>query len=218
MKIRLVPLALAALLATGCASTDAYTGEQKTSNATSGALIGAVGGALIGAASSSKSDRKKGLLIGAASGAAVGGGIGHYMDQQEAKLRQQLAGTGVSVVRQGDNIQLVMPNSLTFDVGSARLKMPAINTLSGVALVVQEFDQTDLRITGHTDSTGSRDLNMRLSQERAEAVASELLRHQVAVGRMNTTGAGPDQPIASNQTSDGQAQNRRVEIVLTPKG
>ncbi|MBY5992208.1 OmpA family protein [Ferrimonas balearica] len=217
MQTRLIPALLAALLASGCASTDPYTGEQKTSNATSGAIIGAVGGALIGAASSSKSDRGKGILIGAASGAAVGGGIGHYMDRQEAALREKLAGTGVSVKRDGDNIQLVMPNSLTFDVNSTQLKLPAINALSGVAMVVTEFDQTNLMITGHTDSTGGRDLNMRLSRERAESVASELVRHQVSVGRMSTHGYGPDRPIATNQTDAGRAENRRVEIFLTPR-
>ncbi|GAA5193632.1 OmpA family lipoprotein [Ferrimonas gelatinilytica] len=216
MTKRLISTAIIALMMTGCATTDPYTGEQKTSNATSGALIGAVSGALIGVASSSKSDRGKGALIGAASGAAVGGGIGYYMDQQEAKLRAQLAGTGVSVVRDGDNIQLIMPNSLTFDVGSSKLKLPAINTLQGVAMVVQEFDQTQLNITGHTDSTGSRDLNMRLSQQRADSVAAELLRRQVSSTRLATRGMGPDYPIASNQNTAGQAQNRRVEIVLTP--
>ncbi|SHH97444.1 OmpA family protein [Ferrimonas marina] len=218
MRRSALPLLMAALLASGCATTDPYTGEQKTSNAAGGAAIGAIGGALIGAASSSRGDRGKGILIGAASGAALGGGIGHYMDRQEAELREKLAGTGVSVARQGDNIQLVMPNSLTFDVGSASLKLPAINALSGVAMVVAEFDQTDLRIVGHTDSSGSRDLNMRLSQDRAQAVASELVRQEVSINRMVTHGAGPDQPIASNQTTEGKAQNRRVEIMLTPRG
>ncbi|MBY6187720.1 OmpA family protein [Marinobacter hydrocarbonoclasticus] len=217
MRTPMISAVVAALMLSGCATTDPYTGEQKTSNATSGAVIGAVSGALIGAASSSKSDRSKGILIGAASGAALGGGIGHYMDRQEAALREKLAGTGVSVKRDGDHIQLVMPNSLTFDVGSNKLKLPAINALSGVAMVVSEFDQTNLVITGHTDSTGGRDLNMRLSRERADSVASELVRQQVSVTRMSTYGAGPDQPIASNQTDAGRAENRRVEIVLTPR-
>lgn len=214
----LIAALLTAAMVSGCATTDPYTGEEKTSNTAKGSLIGALSGAVVGAATSSKGDRGKGILIGATAGAALGGGVGYYMDQQEAALRDKLAGTGVSVKRDGDNIQLVMPNSLTFDSGSTHLKTPAINALTGVAMVVSEFDQTNLVIAGHTDSTGGRDLNMRLSVQRAEAVASELVRQQVAMGRMNTFGYGPDRPIANNNNSDGRAQNRRVEILLMPKG
>ena len=114
---------LASLLAlsiglTGCTTINPYSGEEQTSSAVKGGAIGAATGALVGVLASSKHDRGKGALIGAATGAAVGGGIGYYMDVQEAKLRQKMKGTGVSVTRQGDNIILNMPNTVTFDTNS----------------------------------------------------------------------------------------------------
>lgn len=216
MKLRTTAALLSVSLLAGCASTDAYTGEQKTSNSTMGALGGALGGALIGMASSSSSDRAKGALIGAAAGGLLGGGIGAYMDQQEAELRQQLAGTGVSVARNGDNIQLILPQTLTFDSGQSALKSAAVGTLSGVAMVLAKYDQTRLQISGHTDSTGSLELNQRLSLERAQSVATELTRQGVAFNRLATSGFGPNMPIASNTTEAGRAANRRVEVLLVP--
>ncbi|MGL6122781.1 MAG: YMGG-like glycine zipper-containing protein, partial [Shewanella sp.] len=124
-----------ALVASGCTTINPYSNEEQTAKATSGALIGAVAGAAIGLVSSSKSDRGKGALIGAASGAAVGGGIGYYMDVQETKLRQQLASTGVSVTRSGDNIILNMPNEVTFGVDQTELSDGAKRVLNSVAVV-----------------------------------------------------------------------------------
>ena len=120
----------------GCSTINPYTGEEQTSNAVKGGALGAATGALVGVLSSSKHDRGKGALIGAAAGAAVGGGVGYYMDVQEAKLRQKMKGTGVSVTRQGDNIILNMPNSVTFDTNSSQVKAAGANTLSGVAMVL----------------------------------------------------------------------------------
>ncbi|HDZ39421.1 MAG TPA: glycine zipper 2TM domain-containing protein, partial [Marinobacter sp.] len=115
MKKTMLALAVTTMGLAGCMTYDPYTGEQKTSDATKGSIIGAIGGAAVGAATSSKSDRGKGALIGAASGAAVGGGIGYYMDRQEAMLRQRLEGSGVRVVRNGDQIELIMPGNITFE-------------------------------------------------------------------------------------------------------
>ena len=129
----------------------------------------------MGVLSSSKHDRGKGALIGAAAGAAVGGGVGYYMDQQEAKLRQQMQGTGVSVTRQGDQILLNMPNSITFDSSSSQLKPAGANALTGVAQVLKEYQETRINVVGHTDSTGGREMNLRLSQQRAESVGSALI-------------------------------------------
>ncbi|WP_028115723.1 OmpA family protein [Ferrimonas senticii] len=218
MKNSLCAIAVSLTLLSGCATTshDPYTGEQKTNSATKGAIGGVLAGAIIGAASSSKSDRGKGALIGAAAGGLLGGGVGHYMDKQEAELRNQLAGTGVSVKRTGDNIQLVLPNTLTFDSGKSALKAGATNTLSGVAMVLAKYEKTRLEVTGHTDSTGSAELNQRLSIERAETVADELTRQGVASYRLSTAGYGPLRPIASNDTTQGRALNRRVEVLLIP--
>ena len=201
-----------ALAVSGC-TTNPYTGEREAGKSGIGAGIGSLVGAGIGALSSSKKDRGKGALIGAA---AVGGGVGYYMDVQEAKLRDKMQGTGVSVTRSGDNIILNMPNNVTFDSSSANLKPAGANTLTGVAMVLKEYNKTAVNVLGFTDSTGSQDLNMRLSQQRADSVASALITQGVAANRIRTQGMGPSNPIASNSTAEGKAQNRRVEITLSP--
>lgn len=203
------------LAISGC-TTNPYTGEREAGKSGIGAGIGSLVGAGVGALSSSKHDRGKGALIGAAAGAALGGGIGYYMDAQEAKLRDKMQGTGVSVTRNGDNIVLNMPNNVTFDSNSANLKPAGANTLTGVAMVLKEYEKTAVNVVGYTDSTGSKDLNMRLSQQRADSVASALITQGVAANRIRTTGMGPANPIASNSTAEGKAQNRRVEITLSP--
>ncbi|MNC32236.1 putative lipoprotein YiaD precursor [compost metagenome] len=138
------------------------------------------------------------------------------MDVQEAKLRDKMQGTGVSVTRNGDNIVLNMPNNVTFDSSSATLKPAGANTLTGVAMVLKEYPKTAVNVVGYTDSTGSQELNMKLSQQRADGVGSALITQGVAANRVRTTGAGPANPIASNSTAEGKAQNRRVEITLSP--
>lgn len=205
----------ALLVLTGC-STNPYTGESKMSNTAGGATIGAIAGAGIGLLSSSKKDRKKGAVIGALSGAAVGGGVGAYMDIQESKLRQQLRNTGISVTRSGDNIILNMPNSITFDTNSAVVKPQGTQALMSVALVVTEYKKTKLNVIGHTDSTGSVVTNKRLSLDRANSVANILIQQGVVHSRIATFGKGSEQPITSNSTESGRAQNRRVEIILSP--
>lgn len=205
----------AALLLSGC-TTNPYTGESEAGKSGVGAGLGALVGAGVGVLSSSKHDRGKGALIGAAAGAALGGGAGYYMDVQESKLRDKMRGTGVSVTRQGDNIVLNMPNNVTFDSSSSTLKPAGANTLTGVAMVLKEYPKTAVNVVGYTDSTGSQDLNMRLSQQRADSVASSLIVQGVEASRVRTQGMGPANPIASNSTAEGKAQNRRVEITLSP--
>lgn len=207
---------VAVLSLAGCMSTDPYTGEQKTSNTAKGATGGAVMGAIIGAATSSKKDREKGILTGAAAGAAIGGGIGFYMDKQEAVLRDRLQGTGVQVRRDGNNIQLIMPSNITFDTNSYDVKSQFRPVLGSVAEVLAEFEKTRIRVAGHTDSTGSSDHNQRLSEQRAENVKYLLAQNNVAAGRINATGYGERYPVASNDSTAGRQQNRRVELELEP--
>lgn len=209
-------LAVAATIALSACTTNPYTGERETSKAAIGGGLGALAGAVIGGVSSSSSDRKKGILIGAASGAALGGGVGYYMDVQEAKLRDQMRGTGVSVSRNGDNIVLNMPSSITFAVDSADLSPSFYNTLSGVAMVLKEYDKTYVNVVGHTDNTGSASHNQALSERRAASVGQFLISQGAAANRFNIRGVGFNQPVASNNTADGRAQNRRVEITLSP--
>lgn len=214
MKHKLLALTLAAGLVTGCATTDPYTGEQKTSNAAKGAGIGALSGAVLGAVIN-HDDRGKGALIGAAGGAAIGGGVGYYMDRQETALRQRLQGTGVRVQRIGNEIKLIMPGNITFDTGRSELKTHFYSTLDSVAIVINEFNKTRVDVTGHTDSTGGNELNQRLSEQRAASVGNYLASQGVVSGRINARGYGPRYPVADNATSSGRAQNRRVEVNLS---
>lgn len=212
---------LAACIATapifsGCMTTDPYTGEKEVTKTTTGATVGAIAGALLGAATSTKSDRKKAVLIGAGIGAVAGGGVGLYMDKQEDKLRKQLQGSGVSVTRQGDNIILNMPSNITFDVDKSDLKPAFHNTLDSVVLVLNEYKSTLITVKGHTDSTGSDDYNQKLSERRALSVAQYLQSKNVAQQRLAAVGYGETRPIAPNNTPEGRAQNRRVELELEP--
>ena len=200
----------------GCATTDPFTGEEKTTNTTTGAAFGALAGALIGAASSSKNDRTKGVLIGAGVGALAGGSVGYYMDRQEDKLRKQLQGTGVSVTRDGNNIILNMPSNITFDFDSYQLKPAFKPTLDSVVLVLNEFESTLITVEGHTDSKGSEAYNQKLSENRALSVSDYLIGKGVKKQRMAAIGKGELRPIADNNTIDGRAQNRRVELTLEP--
>ncbi|MAN52799.1 MULTISPECIES: OmpA family protein [Marinimicrobium] len=210
-------LALCAIFTlAACTTTDPYTGEEKTSNTAKGAGIGAVAGAIIGAASASKSDRKKGALTGAAAGAAIGGGVGNYMDRQEAKLRDELQGSGVQVRREGDRLYLIMPGNITFATGRYEIRSDFYSVLDSVAKVLAEFDQTAIKVSGHTDSTGGDQLNQTLSEQRAASVRDYLIRRDVAAGRIQAYGYGPRYPVASNSTAEGRAANRRVELELLP--
>lgn len=211
-----VPLAAAALLV-GCATTDPYSGQTQRSQtgtgAAIGAAVGAAAGALSGDGSTSRRDR---ALIGAAVGAAAGAGIGAYMDRQEEELRQSTRGTGIEVDRRGDDIVLNMPSSVTFGFDSSELTMSARNALNDVASILTQYTDTRVNIAGHTDSTGNADYNQRLSERRAESVGNYLAQSGVSRNRLRMTGYGQSQPVASNATEEGRAQNRRVEITLSP--
>jgi outer membrane protein OmpA-like peptidoglycan-associated protein len=209
-----IAVVTAALLGgTACTTTNPYTGEQETSKTAKGAGIGALGGAIIGAIAG---DNRKSILIGAGIGALAGGAIGNYMDKQEDKLREQLSNTGVSVTRDGDNIILNMPGNVTFATNSSDISADFYQVLNSVALVINEFEKTYVDITGHTDSTGADEYNMQLSVARASSVARYLESREVLPERIYSQGMGETRPIASNDTPDGRAQNRRVEILLSP--
>lgn len=217
MRIGLVALTAAAVTLAGCQTTNPYSGEQQTSKATWGATIGALSGALIGAATGDDAkERRKRALIGAGAGAIAGGGVGYYMDVQEAKLREQLKGTGVSVTRVGENIVLNMPGNITFRTGSADLNSDFLRVLDSVGLVLKEYNKTLVVIAGHTDNVGSDATNQTLSQQRAESVGKYLAGRNVASERMVITGYGESRPVASNDNESGRSQNRRVELTLEP--
>ena len=212
-----VLVAVIAGLLAGCMTTDPYTGEQKVSKTAKGAGIGALAGAAVGALTGGDAKaHRKNALIGAGVGALAGGAVGNYMDRQEAKLRAQLQGTGVSVTRSGDNLVLNMPGNVTFATGSSDLNPTFFGVLDSVALVLKEYDKTIIDVAGHTDSVGSDTTNQALSQRRAETVGKYLEGKGVADQRVATAGFGKTHPVASNDTPDGRQQNRRVELTLTP--
>lgn len=210
-------LGLITVLMAGCASNDngqGGNGQGMSKTATyggMGALAGAAAGALL-----NKDNRGKGALIGAAVGGAAGAGYGYYVDKQEAELRQQMAGTGVEVQRQGDQLTLVMPGNITFASNSADISSGFYSSLNNLANSFRQYNQNNIEVLGYTDSTGSYQNNVSLSQRRAQSVVSYLISQGVDSSRVSARGLGPENPIASNATEAGRSQNRRVEIKLTP--
>lgn len=217
---RLIVAALAVATLSGCASQNPYENQGQaprqgmSKTATYGGL-GALAGAVAGAAIS-HNNRGKGALIGAAVAGAAGAGYGYYVDKQEAELRRSMEGTGVQVQRQGDSINLVMPGNITFATNSADIASNFYGPLNNLASSFKQYNQNNIEIVGHTDSTGSHQYNVNLSQLRAQSVANYLVAQGVEPGRLSSRGMGPDQPVASNATEAGRSQNRRVEIKLTP--
>jgi len=210
-------LVVAALAMPGCQALDPYTGESRVNKTTKGAAVGALAGAAAGALTGRDSEsRRKRALIGAGVGVLAGGAVGAYMDRQAARLRQELAATGVSVTRAGDEVILNMPGDITFATDSADLRPQFYDVLNSVARVLEEFDKTLIRVSGHTDSTGSEQYNQALSERRAESVARYLVAHDIRDLRVEALGFGDQSPVASNASVEGRQRNRRVELVLAP--
>jgi outer membrane protein OmpA-like peptidoglycan-associated protein len=209
-------LALAgAFIAAGCETNNAYTDQPQTSNATRGAVIGGLAGAAIGALSNPR-DATENALIGGALGAAAGGGIGYYMDRQEEELRQELRAAGVSVVREGDVIHLVMENDILFRSGAHYLEPRARDILSAVARVLNKYKDTYVAINGFTDTTGTRQFNEQLSYDRATSVADALVQFGVDARRLSPRGFGETNLRVATADGVAEVRNRRVELILEP--
>ncbi len=217
LSLKPVFVTLLVLNLAGCYTYDPYTGDKKISDTTKGAGIGAAAGAVVGLLTGGDAAaHRKNALIAAGVGALAGGAIGNYMDRQEASLRHDLAGTGVSVTRIGDNITLNMPGNITFKTDSAEIDPSFYKVLNSVNLVVKKYNKTVVEVAGHTDSTGSAEYNQKLSERRANAVAQYLETQGLASNRVVTIGAGETKPVADNSTPEGRQANRRVELTLTP--
>ncbi len=199
-----------------CSTINPYTEEKQTSKLAIGAGIGAASGALVGLLTTKGKKNRENILIGAGIGAIAGGSIGYYMDVQEAKLREELRNSGVSVTRVGDQIILNMPENITFETGSFTINPGFDNVLLSVSKVLNKYKKTYIDIAGHTDSVGSHAYNQNLSMQRAGSVSTNLVNHGVMPERMLINGYGETQPIASNASAEGRAQNRRVSLTLTP--
>lgn len=207
-------LAGALLFTAACTTTDPFTGQQQISRTAGGAGVGAIAGAGLGMLAGG--DDRRNALIGAGIGALAGGAVGNYMDRQQAELRAQLEGTGVSVTRVGNNIVLNMPSNITFATDQDQVIPAFFPTLNSVALVLNRYNQTLVNVSGYTDSTGSEAYNLGLSERRATSVANYLLGRGVNGQRFLISGFGEANPIADNSTEAGRAQNRRVQIELVP--
>jgi outer membrane protein OmpA-like peptidoglycan-associated protein len=213
----ILAMTVATVFVSGCKTLDAYTREEQTSQTTKGALIGAGIGAVVGLITGDDAlERRQHALIGAGLGALAGGAVGAYQDKQEAALRAELEGTGVSVHRDGDNITLNMPGNVTFATDSSDLSPAFFDVLNSVGKVLGEFEQTVVEVAGHTDSTGSDAYNQGLSERRAGSVANYLQGQGVMAQRVITVGMGESRPVADNSSTTGRQANRRVEITMVP--
>lgn len=216
-KLLLTGISVAALLG-ACTTTDPYSSTPRRNNTGTGVIAGAVGGALLGylTNTSNSEEGRKNALIGAGIGALGGGAVGAYMDRQQRDLEAELSGSGVGVARQGDNLVLRMPSDVTFATAQSSISPRFHATLDDVAAVLNRYDQSVVDIIGHADSDGAEDFNLNLSRQRASSVAQYLVGRNVLADRLFVDGQGEGQPVASNATAEGKAQNRRVEIVIRP--
>jgi outer membrane protein OmpA-like peptidoglycan-associated protein len=208
-------VAAAALLSsTAACVTNPETGEREFQTRTAvGAGIGALGGYLLGDLIGGS---RTAQILGAGIGAIGGGAAGQYMDRQERRLRQQTAGTGIEIDRQGDELVLRMPEGITFAYNRSDIQPQFQGTLDQVAATLQEYRSTAIDIYGHTDSSGSDAYNQTLSEQRAQSVANYLTSRGIDRVRLATRGYGESQPIADNSTESGRAANRRVELRIVP--
>ncbi|MBO9200886.1 MULTISPECIES: OmpA family protein [Niastella] len=201
----LTSIAAVAIILAGCKSMN------KT---TKGAIIGTAGGGAIGAVIGKVAgNTAMGAVIGAAVGGATGAVIGHKMDKQAKEIENKVP--GVKVDRVGEGINVEFSEKILFGFNQSTLNSTASSNLDKLALVLKEYPDTDIEIQGHTDSKGADDYNMTLSEKRASSVATYLKSKGVASSRIRTKGYGETAPVASNDTEDGRAQNRRVNFLIT---
>jgi len=192
----------------------ALTGCESMSNTQKGATIGAITGAIVGKSTSNHKGKR--AFIGAAIGAIGGAAVGNYMDQQEQAFREELAGSGIQVVREGDNIRLIMPSNITFGLDQDAIAADFYSKLNAIANVMRKYDKTFLSIEGHTDDTGAAAYNQRLSERRAMSVKRYLASQSIDNARLYTSGFGETRPLVANNSAANRALNRRVEIQIVP--
>lgn len=198
-----------------------FSGCASMSNTGKGAMIGAGGGAALGAGIGALAGKGKGAAIGAAVGAAVGSGtgalIGRRMDKQKKEL-EAIEGAKVETVQDVNNLQAIkvtFDNGILFATNKSELSPASRDALAKFATSLKNSPDTDITIYGHTDNTGTRAVNERISNERADAVANFLVGQGISRSRITTEGLAYDQPVADNNTAEGRAQNRRVEVYIT---
>jgi len=215
-----IAISLAAMLAiTACAPTGQTRIDDPNYRTQTGAATGAVIGGLLGAATGSGngSDRLRSAAVGAAIGGLGGAAVGSVLDRQAADLRNNLGNPNVTVTNMGSYLRVNLPDDVLFATGSATVNASLRSEVSSIAANLVSYPNSTIQVLGHTDNVGTAALNIDLSQRRAFAVADILVGSGVPAARLRTTGLGEDRPIASNLTAEGRAQNRRVEILITPR-
>lgn len=215
-RVSLIAAVLGATALSACA-TDPYGYGQPASRTQQGALTGAAAGAIYGAVRDKDgNNRGRDIARGALAGGVVGAGIGAVLDAQARSLQSQMTTPGVRVTNTGQTVNVTLPESVLFGFDSAAISGPAQNDLYALARNLQQYPNSTIQVVGHTDSTGTAAYNVDLSQRRARSVANVLTAGGVASSRIAIAGMGMSQPIASNDTAAGRAQNRRVEIIIRP--
>lgn len=212
-------LVVLAVLMAGCAETQQVVGENDKAaiGAATGAVLGGVAGAVL-----DKND-VRGVAIGAAAGAAIGGGIGYLFDRQEREFRvaleqEQLTRQAEVERLREDLLKITLQNEVLFDSGKAEVKPAFAPTLEKLASVLAKYDRSVATVFGHTDNVGSERLNQELSVRRAEAVSQALSARGVPAGRLSAAGRGEREPRVDNTTEANRQLNRRVEILVSPRG
>ncbi len=221
MQMFKTPLVVAVsgmLALTACTDPALLGGDPNDPNAKTkqGALLGAGIGAALGAVTGRDGDRAEAAVKGGLLGAAAGGIIGNRLDKQEADLRQSIGNDNVQIQNTGDRLIVTLPQDILFSTDSFAVRPDLQRDLRAVAANLQAYPDSTIQIVGHTDSDGDAGYNLTLSENRANAVADLLLNEGVPFARIQTFGRGEAQPVSSNLTPEGKAQNRRVEIVILP--
>ncbi len=213
-RILISGVAALSLVSLSACVTDPNTGEQKVSRTAIGGVGGAALGYLLGGIVGGQTAR----IVGAGIGGVAGGAIGYKMDQQIKELKEQTAGSGVDVTETPDGkaILVNLPDGVTFAVDSTTISPSFQSTLDQIATSLKTYPDSLIDVYGHTDSTGSDTYNQGLSERRAKAVADYLAMRGVSSARIRSQGFGEQYPVASNETAEGRALNRRVEIKITP--
>lgn len=219
MAYLLKPILLAgagALTLSGCVSNTVYPADPDANRTRDGAVIGGILGGFLGA-TADDDNQARNAVIGAAIGAAAGGAIGNALDRQAQDLRGTLSDDRILIENTGSELVVTMPEGILFDFDSAAIRAGLQSDLRALAANLNRYPDTDVIVEGHTDNTGSADYNQDLSTRRAQAVTGVLLEAAVAPSRLLSVGRGEDDPVATNLTPEGRAQNRRVEVIIRPR-
>ncbi len=219
MAYLIKPLLLASATAiglAGCVTTPVAPGQTQPNRTRDGAVIGGILGGILGASASGENQGRNAVL-GAAVGAAAGGAIGNALDRQAADLRGSLNNSAINVQNTGSELVVTMPEGILFDFDSAAIRGNLQADLRALARNINQYPNTDVIVEGHTDNTGTAAYNQDLSTRRAQAVSGVLLEAGVAPSRIRSIGRGEDDPLTTNLTAEGRAQNRRVEVIIRPR-